>query len=175
MSRQMPAASAGSGSLPCAPGARRSGRRAGHTRPPAAAGHGLAECIRLWHCRVTEHVLLSPGQLIQPGLNRWAAAFVGISSDRTIVAAIAARQAAYAPYSGFHVGAAVRGESGAVYVDEHVAADSSHLHAGPRRRDPSITFRCSPQFGSELGPGRSSHSRKNASISAVDANEPARC
>jgi cytidine deaminase len=41
---------------------------------------------------------------------------VGTSSDRTIAAAIAARQAAYAPYSGFHVGAAVRGESGAIHT-----------------------------------------------------------
>ncbi len=41
---------------------------------------------------------------------------MGTSSDRTIAAAIAARQAAYAPYSGFHVGAAVRGESGAIHT-----------------------------------------------------------
>ena len=41
---------------------------------------------------------------------------MGTSTDRTIAAAIAARQAAYAPYSGFCVGAAVRGESGAVYT-----------------------------------------------------------
>ena len=41
---------------------------------------------------------------------------MGNSSDRTIAAAIAARQAAYAPYSGFHVGAAVRGESGAIHT-----------------------------------------------------------
>ena len=41
---------------------------------------------------------------------------MGTSSDRTITAAIAARQAAYAPYSGFHVGAAVRGESGAIHT-----------------------------------------------------------
>ena len=41
---------------------------------------------------------------------------MGTSFDRTIAAAIAARQAAYAPYSGFHVGAAVRGESGAIHT-----------------------------------------------------------
>ena len=41
---------------------------------------------------------------------------MGTSSDRTIAAAIAARQAAYAPYSGFHVGAAVRGQSGAIHT-----------------------------------------------------------
>ena len=41
---------------------------------------------------------------------------MGTSTDRTIAAAIAARQSAYAPYSGFHVGAAVRSESGAVYT-----------------------------------------------------------
>jgi cytidine deaminase len=38
-----------------------------------------------------------------------------MSADSTVAAAIAARAAAYAPYSGFHVGAAVRGESGAIY------------------------------------------------------------
>ena len=41
---------------------------------------------------------------------------MGTSTDRTIAAAIAARQSAYAPYSGFHVGAAVRGESAAIYT-----------------------------------------------------------
>ena len=41
---------------------------------------------------------------------------MGTSSDRTIAAAIAARQAAYAPYSGFHLRAAVRGESGAIHT-----------------------------------------------------------
>ena len=49
-----------------------------------------------------------------------AAASVGTSSDRTIAAAIAARQAAYAPYSEFHVGAAVRGECGFIYADCNV-------------------------------------------------------
>ena len=41
---------------------------------------------------------------------------MGTSTDRTIAAAIAARQSAYAPYSGFHVGAAVRAASGALYT-----------------------------------------------------------
>ena len=38
-----------------------------------------------------------------------------MDANSIVAAAIAARAAAYAPYSGFHVGAAVRGESGAVY------------------------------------------------------------
>jgi len=38
-----------------------------------------------------------------------------VSAESIIAAAIAARAAAYAPYSEFHVGAAVRGESGAIY------------------------------------------------------------
>ena len=37
------------------------------------------------------------------------------STESIIAAAIGARSAAYAPYSGFHVGAAVRGGSGAIY------------------------------------------------------------
>ncbi len=68
------------------------------------------------------------------------------STDRTIAAAIAARQSAYAPYSGFHVGAAVRSESGAVYTGCNVenaaypegicaeaAAISALVMAGERR------------------------------------------
>ena len=38
-----------------------------------------------------------------------------MSSESTVAAAIAARAAAYAPYSRFHVGAAVRAESGTIY------------------------------------------------------------
>ena len=53
---------------------------------------------------------------------------------------------------------------------EDVAADGSHPRAEPRRRDPSINFRCSSQSRSKLGPGRSSRSRKNASTSMGDAN-----
>ena len=37
------------------------------------------------------------------------------STESLVAAAIGARAAAYAPYSGFHVGAAVRGASGAIY------------------------------------------------------------
>ena len=37
------------------------------------------------------------------------------TNESIIAAAIGARAAAYAPYSGFHVGAAVRGESGTIY------------------------------------------------------------
>ena len=68
------------------------------------------------------------------------------SSDRTIAAAIAARQAAYAPYSEFRVGAAVRSESGAVYTGCNVenaaypegicaeaAAIAAMIMAGERR------------------------------------------
>ena len=71
---------------------------------------------------------------------------MGTSSDRTIAAAIAARQAAYAPYSGFHVGAAVRGQSGAIHTGCNVenaaypegicaeaAAISAMVMAGERR------------------------------------------
>ena len=71
---------------------------------------------------------------------------MGTSSDRTIAAAIAARQAAYAPYSGFHVGAAVRGQSGAIHAGCNVenaaypegicaeaAAISAMVMAGERR------------------------------------------